>query len=87
MSDQAFDEAWNAMLEIAKYGGLAFKSDVQVGARALEMGIWGAWQNVRINMNDIEDESYKADILKEAEQISARARDNCAEVLAILEQR
>lgn len=52
--------------------------DVQVGARALETGIWGAWQNVRINMIDIEDEAFKAEILREAEQIAERARDNWA---------
>ena len=31
---------------------------MQVGARALETGIWGAWQNVLINMPDIEDEAF-----------------------------
>ena len=81
------DEAWDAMLEIAKYGGLAFKSDVQVGARALETGIWGAWQNVMINMADIEDETFRKETLAEAKQISQRARDTCAAVLEILEQR
>lgn len=81
------DSAWEAMLAIARYGNPASKSDVQVGARALETGIWGAWQNVRINMIDIEDEAYRADISREAEQIADRARDNCADVLAVLEQR
>jgi len=81
------DEAWEAMLAIAKYGGMAFKSDVQVGARALETGIWGAWQNVIINMETIEDEAFKTVTMAEAAQIAARARDNCAAVLEILEQR
>ena len=81
------DEAWPAMIEIARYGNPASKSDIQVGARALETGIWGAWQNVLINMIDIEDESFKTEILSEADQIAQRARDNCATVLNILEKR
>ena len=81
------DDAWEAMLAIAKYGNPSSKSDVQVGARALETGIWGAWQNVRINMTGIADETYKTETLSEAQQIADRARDKCAEVLAILDQR
>ena len=81
------DRAWESMLAIARHGNPASKSDVQVGARSLETGIWGAWQNVLINMNAIEDEAFKDAILAEAQQISDRARDNCAKVLAILEQR
>ena len=81
------DEAWPAMIEIARHGNPASRSDIQVGARTLETGIWGAWQNVLINMADIEDESFKAEILAEAEQMAQRARDNCAKVLDILEKR
>ena len=58
-----------------------------MGARALETGIWGACQNVRINMVAIEDEAFKAEILKEAEALVARAREKCAEVLAILKEK
>ncbi len=81
------DRAWEPMQAVARYGNPASKSDIQVGARALETGIWGAWQNVLINMIDIEDEAYKAGILDEAQQIADRARENCDQVLAILEQR
>jgi glutamate formiminotransferase len=81
------DEAWDAMRAVATYGNPASRSDVQVGARALEAGIWGAWQNVLINLNDVRDESFKTKVLEEAGQISQRARDICAEVLEILDQR
>lgn len=80
------DAAWDSLCEVAKYGNPASKSDVQVGAKALETGIWGAYQNVLINMGDVEDEAYKADILKEAEAIDQRAKKKCAEVLAILDE-
>ena len=79
------DRAWDALLQVAKYGNPASKSDVQVGARALETGIWGAYQNVLINMVDIEDEEYRQQTLAEAEAILARASKRCAEVLVILD--
>jgi len=79
------DRAWDAMLATAMHGNPASKSDVQVGARALEMGIWGAYQNVLINMVDIDDEGFKAETLKEAEAMEKRAREKCSEVLSILD--
>ncbi|MFW2367800.1 MAG: glutamate formimidoyltransferase, partial [Desulforhopalus sp.] len=78
------DEAWDALVEVAKYGNPASKSDTQVGARALETGIWGAYQNVLINMEDIKDEAYRSQTLEEAMKISERARRKCGQVLEIL---
>ena len=81
------DQAWEAMCEAARYSSMGFKSDVQVGARALETGIWGAYQNVLINLDDIKNQEFKDATLKEAGAINQRATDKCAEVLAILELR
>jgi len=80
------DGAWDALCEVAKYGNPASKSDTQVGARALETGIWGAYQNVLINIKDVHDEAYKVTILEEADVMEKRSREKCAEVLAILDQ-
>ncbi len=80
------DRAWEPMCETARFGNPASKSDVQVGARALETGIWGAYQNVLINMADMKDPSYKTKILSEAKKIAIRARKKCAEVLDILDR-
>jgi glutamate formiminotransferase/formiminotetrahydrofolate cyclodeaminase len=79
------DEAWSALVEVALHGNPASKSDTQVGAKALETGIWGAYQNVLINMQDIKDENYKKHILTEAENIMQRAYRKCAEIIAILD--
>ena len=79
------DSVWEALLEVARYGNPASKSDTQVGARALETGIWGAYQNVLINMKGIEDQSYRTATLSEAEAIMSRAEENCQKVLGILE--
>lgn len=81
------DAAWDKMLEIAKIGNIASKSDVQVGARALETGIWGAYQNVLINMSGIKDQKFVTEITAAAESLKDRARKLCEEILTVLEQR
>jgi glutamate formiminotransferase/formiminotetrahydrofolate cyclodeaminase len=81
------DSAWESLCTVARYGNPASRSDTQVGARALETGIWGAWQNVLINLTDITDADYTQQILAEAEQLAARAKTKCAEVLQLLDER
>ncbi len=80
------DEAWDALCDVARFGNPASKSDTQVGAKALETGIWGAYQNVLINMKDIKDTSFKTTILQETEEIMQRSHLKCAEILKILEK-
>ena len=81
------DKAWDSLCQVATYGNPASKSDVQVGAKALEIGIWGAFQNVLINMKDIRDESFRPETMAEAEAIEKRSRQKCAKVLEILKTR
>ncbi len=81
------DQAWEKMIEIARIGNIASKSDVQVGARALETGIWGAYQNVLINMSGIVDAKYVSETTAEAERLKDRAKKFCEEILQILESR
>lgn len=81
------DSAWDNMIEVAKVGNIASKSDVEVGSKALEVGIWGAYKNVLINMPQIEDDDFKKKILDEAEAIMKRAKEKCNEALEILAKR
>ncbi len=78
---------WEEIKEIARYGNIASHSDVEVGARALEVGIWGAYRNVLINLPTIEDEYYKKSILNEAEEIVSNAKKQCEQVLNIINDR
>ena len=78
---------WNEVKQIAQYGNIASHSDVEVGARALEVGIWGAYRNVLINLPQIEDQSFKENVLEEANQIVKFAEMSCKEVLEIIEKR
>ncbi|EMS79742.1 glutamate formimidoyltransferase [Desulfotignum phosphitoxidans] len=81
------DAAWDALVAVATYGNIASKSDVEVGARALEMGIWGAYKNVVINMAGITDDIYKKQTLEKADALKNRAADMCGQVLEILDSR
>ncbi len=81
------DAAWEKMVEVAKYGNIASKSDVEVGAKALETGIWGAHKNVLINMKDIADETYKKETLAKADDMLKRAQEYRDKVLEELNKR
>jgi glutamate formiminotransferase/formiminotetrahydrofolate cyclodeaminase len=84
---QLGDGAWDALCEVARYGNPASRSDMEVGAKALEMGIWGAYKNVMINVSAIIDAEYKSTILAAADEIVCRAQKKCSEILNILESR
>ena len=81
------DRCWDAMVEMAQHGNVASRSDLEVGAKALETGIWGACKNVQINLGGVEDEGFREQISSEAGGILTRAREKLDEVLAVLEQR
>ncbi len=78
------DRCWEPMKEMAAHGALASRSDVEVGARALELGIWGASRNVAINLPQIDDPAERRRIGDEAERLAARARVAAQEVLEVL---
>jgi len=79
------DGCWEAMTEMAAHGNPASRSDLEVGAKALEAGIWGAFRNVAINLPGIEDEAFRRATAEEAEALAARAalmRDKVLKALA-----
>lgn len=81
------DGCWEHIMEVAKYGNMNSKSDLQVGAKSLESGIWGAFKNVEINMPGIDDDAYKEKVLKEGLDIVGRAKNNVDEVCKLLDER
>lgn len=80
-------KCWEPMIQVAKIGNIASKSDVEVGAKALETGIWGAYRNVLINLPLIEDMEFVEMVKKEAEDIVEKSSQNLTEVLRIIELR
>lgn len=81
------DGCWDAMAEMARHGSIALRSDLEVGARALDAGLWGAYRNVLINLGEIEDAGFKKKVTAEAEALVERARSMSQQVLEILEGR
>lgn len=81
------DACWDALVEMAREGNPASRSDLEVGARSLEAGIWGAGRNVLINLPGIEDPEFRQKTKAEAEGLAARAADRLGEVLGILASR
>lgn len=78
------DRAWDAMVELARHINVAMRSDLEVGAKALESGIWGSHRNVLINLTEIEDEEFTTRVREESRALAARGHDKLEEVLRIL---
>ena len=81
------NNVWDSMIEVARYGNIASKSDVEVGCRAMEMGIWGAYKNVLINLEGIKDKEFVNNKIKEVEVIRDNSISKMKTVLNILEER
>ncbi|XP_039336369.1 formimidoyltransferase-cyclodeaminase isoform X1 [Saimiri boliviensis] len=78
---------WPALQELAQCGNLACRSDLQVAAKALEMGVFGAYFNVLINLRDITDEAFKDQIRHRASSLLQEAKTQTALVLDCVEAR
>ena len=81
------DSCWDNMEELAKYGNMSSVSDLEVGARSLELGIWGAYRNVVVNMKDIKDKEWEASTMQYADEMVDRAKVRSEKVLSILDER
>ena len=84
---RAADACWEPMAEMARHGNIASRSDLEVGARALETGLWGASRNVQLNLTDVQDAGFRDQAAAEADSLVARAGQKVAEILATLEGR
>jgi glutamate formiminotransferase/formiminotetrahydrofolate cyclodeaminase len=78
---------WPTLKELAAVANIACKSDLQVGVKSIETGVWGAYHNVLTNLKDLKDEDLNKKFLAEAAAELKTAQDGCAEVLAILDGR
>lgn len=80
-------ETWDALAELATVGNINCKSDLQVGARCLEAGAWGAYYNVLINLENITLDSSREKYNQEAKKQLQKAQRGCAAVLAAVDKR
>ncbi|XP_022080075.1 formimidoyltransferase-cyclodeaminase-like [Acanthaster planci] len=78
---------WEPLKEMAKHGNTQCVSDLQVGAKALEVGVLGAYYNIMINIPNVEDAGFKAKAKEDVEGFLKLAREGAAEVLKIVDER
>ncbi|ELU10690.1 hypothetical protein CAPTEDRAFT_151128 [Capitella teleta] len=78
---------WPTLAELCKIANISCKSDVQVGMKCLETGVWGAYKNVLTNLDSIQDADYKQKVLSEIEGEWKIAQENCEANLKVLEER
>lgn len=81
------DRAWPSMLEIARVGQYSSRSDVEVGAKALEACLYGAYRNVVINLGDIEDEDFCREMESRADALLGRGTEKLAELQEVVAAR
>lgn len=81
------DSAWETMVELAAVGNITCKSDLQVGARCMETGIYAAYHNVMINVASLTDHQFIGNVTKEAEDLVQNANIQKQKILNIVQDR
>jgi glutamate formiminotransferase / formiminotetrahydrofolate cyclodeaminase len=81
---ELIDAAWAPMLELARYGQFSSRSDLEVGAKALEAGLYGSYRNVVINLNDIEDDQFSQDLESRARALLERGEGMLNEIQEVV---
>ncbi|HEX6558526.1 MAG TPA: glutamate formimidoyltransferase [Longimicrobiales bacterium] len=72
------DRAWDPLVELARVGQFSSRSDLEVGAKALEAGLYGAYRNVLINLGGIKDEQFRQQMTSQATALMERGREKFA---------
>ncbi len=72
---------------VARYGNAASITDVGVGAQMAYAGVKGGIYNVLINLRDIDDEDFVAEMRKRCSALESEARESLDEVLKLVESK
>ncbi|XP_056390024.1 formimidoyltransferase-cyclodeaminase isoform X2 [Hyla sarda] len=78
---------WKPLVELAKHGNTSCLSDLQVAAKALKTGVFGAYFNVLINLKEIKDEEFKSQTEKKVSHLLDEAKKSAKSVLLLCETR
>ncbi|CAI9176039.1 unnamed protein product [Rangifer tarandus platyrhynchus] len=78
---------WPVLGELALCVNLACRSDLQVAAKALETGVFGAYFNVLINLKNVTDDAFKDQVRQRISGLLQDAQTQAALVLDRLEAR
>ncbi|KAM9700179.1 LOW QUALITY PROTEIN: formimidoyltransferase-cyclodeaminase-like, partial [Menidia menidia] len=78
---------WPPLQELLLTGNPGCRSDAQVAAKALEASVFGACFNIRINLKDVQDRSFREETEKRAAALLQEAKDQAAAILEASEGR
>ncbi|KAG8224760.1 hypothetical protein J437_LFUL005329 [Ladona fulva] len=84
---ETINTVWEPAIELAKVSNIQTTSDLQVGVRCMETGVWGAYYNAKINLGGLNDPQCRDKLNQQAQKAVATARAGCKAVLDILESR
>jgi glutamate formiminotransferase / formiminotetrahydrofolate cyclodeaminase len=84
---ELIDQAWTPLLEIARVGQFSSRSDIEVGGKALEAGLYGCYRNVLINLADSTNNAFREDLVKKAAALMERGRQQFTELQRIVQAR
>jgi glutamate formiminotransferase/formiminotetrahydrofolate cyclodeaminase len=80
-------QAIEIALTVAKYGNPNSITDVGVGAQSAYTGVLGGIYNVLINLKDIKDEKFNAEMRKSCAEFKEKAQKKLTEVLEFVESK
>jgi glutamate formiminotransferase/formiminotetrahydrofolate cyclodeaminase len=80
-------KSYELLAEMAEKGNPASVSDVGVGAGATRACIDGAALNVRINLGQLKDEKFKAELSKKVENLKADSEANFKKIDQIVQSK
>ena len=80
-------EAFEVCRAMVEWGNPASVTDGGVGALAARSAVMGAHLNVKINASSLKDEAFKNDILAKAAELEARAINEEAEIIKIVNEK
>ncbi|MFN8650955.1 MAG: glutamate formimidoyltransferase [Gemmatimonadales bacterium] len=84
---QVASESFDLLDAMARSGNPASVSDAGVGVLCVRAAIRGAWLNVRINLSGLADRGSATAMVKEGEQMIARAEAREGAILALVDQK
>ena len=80
-------EAFEVCRAMVEWGNPASVTDGGVGALAARSAVMGAHLNVKINASSLKDEAFKSDILAKAADLEARAIEQEAEIIKLVNEK
>ncbi|XP_039280929.1 formimidoyltransferase-cyclodeaminase [Nilaparvata lugens] len=84
---EMINSSWSTMRKLAAICNIQTASDLQVGAKCLETGVFGAHYNIMINLKLIKNQDIREQMTKRTKEQLVLAEKGCREVLNVISAR